>query len=187
MNKFLTSVLLLSLIFSLGACTTKPNPEIQELKKELEELKQERKEQGRVFREQPEPSKEEVVDNNKEKEELTRIIEELNKKIDSVGKSTPAPVVNKPKSSVGPGNANNTQGPFEGYLRIRTNSVDGKVNLRGYPSLDSEVVTTLPNGYSNIYYYDYRKLGDYVWYNVEIPKNAEQSYYGWLRGDFADR
>lgn len=169
MKKLLISILLLA---SLGACTQRPNPEVEELKEKLKE--------------QPEPSKQEVVDNEAEKEELTKIIEELNRKIDSVSK----PKINPPiaaKPSVGPGNANNTQGPYRGTLKVRTQSVNGKVNVRGYASTDSEVVTTLPNGYSNITYYGFEKVGNYVWYNVEIPKNAEQSYYGWIRGDFADR
>lgn len=183
MKKLLISILLLA---SLGACIQRPNPEIEELKEELKELKEEQRKQDKSFKEQPEPSKQEVIDNEAEKEKLTKIIEELNRKIDSVSKPKANPPI-AARPSIGPGNANNTQGPYYGTLRVKTQSVNGKVNVRGYASTDSEIVTTLPNGFSNITYYDFEKNGDYVWYNVEIPKNAEQSYYGWIRGDFADR
>ena len=137
------------------------------LRAEIERLKLEREQAERARKEAEEKAKQEAA-----------------KPTPPAPKPQPKP---QPTSNVGPGNGNNTQGPSQGNLTIRTKTVNGVVNIRENPSTNSNDITSRPNGYNQITYSGYQQVGDYVWYNVEIPNDQGGYDTGWIRGDYVDR
>jgi hypothetical protein len=92
-----------------------------------------------------------------------------------------APIKIAPVVKYGPGSGNHLNGSVEGYLTIRTNSANGKLTLRTNPDQGAQGFVEIPNGTSDLYYFNRVQVGDYVWYNATYG-----SYTGWLRGDYVD-
>jgi hypothetical protein len=175
--------LLALLPFSNIACN-KEDPRVVRLEAQLQEIQEQ--ENARIKAEEELRQAEETVAeqeqkeaSEKEKAELRAELEKLRQEkalAEQKAKETPAQPA-RPK--FGPGNGNTVKGYSDGYLRIHTNSAEGKLTLRNSPDQNGDKITLIPNGEDGIYYFNKVKIGEYVWYEVE--------YYGqtgWLRGDY---
>lgn len=128
----------------------------------------------------------------REKAQLNAELEKLRIERDAAlkkaeNKPAPAPKPVSPTNNYGPGDANNTNGGPQGYLKVRTKSANGHLTIRENPSTSSKAVTSRPNGYDDMAYMGYQKIDDYVWYNVEVPNDQGSYDFGWVRGDYVDR
>ena len=183
-NRLISKFFTLLLIFTAVGCNQGPSETELELKAELDRLKQERTEaieaqQKLELQEEKTRLEEAELAEKKALEEKLKALEE---KVAQAEKKVATP----PTPKFGPGNMNGPNNPKEGYVKVVTNSANGKLTLRDSFSQQASAVKNyqgksilIPNGTSDIPYYDLVKNGNHTWYYSEYGGD-----YGWLRGDY---
>lgn len=173
-KKLITLSLLISSLIVIGGCNSfSQQQQIDQLQEELNTFKANNS--GVVVgAEQAEQQRLEA--------ELAALKARQNSNTTNTVVNNPAPVIVAPtQPKFGPGNGNHMNGSFEGQLTIHTNSANGKLTLRNNPDQNSPGYIEIPNGTSEINFYNKVKVGDYVWYEVGVAQ-----YQGYLRGDYVD-